>query len=407
MGTFTTPVFFIVMNTQHGPSHETSATSARRSILSGLTTGRLGSRHALRSITLVTALACAFHGSSVMAEKPALEEVASFPKQQVTGVTVSKSGRIFVNFPFWSDDHTTSVAEVLPDGTVKPYPDAAWNAKEGPPQSRWVCVQSVVVDDTDFLWVLDPASPKTEKIVPGGPKLVKIDLATNQPVQTIAFDEKVAPEHSYLNDVRIDTEHGHAYMTESGEGALVVADLKTGKSRRLLASHPSTKAEPEVSITVEGLPVIDPKTGKAPAFKADGIALDQKGGWLYYHPLAGVTLYRIKTSFLRDEKLSDDELAAKVENLGTTPKPDGMLEGPEGSVYLTAIEENGIARFNPASGKTKLVIQDPRLKWPDTLAHGPDGWIYITTSQIHRMPKYHDGKSLQEGPFQVLRVKLP
>lgn len=361
----------------------------------------------LHSMIAVGALACVSHASAAPSEKPTLEEVASFPKQQVTGVTVSKTGRIFVNFPFWADDHTTSVAEVLPDGSMRPYPDAEWNAKEGPPQSRWVCVQSVVVDDADMLWVLDPAAPKTEKIVPGGPKLVKIDLATNKPVQTIAFDEKVAPEHSYLNDVRIDTQHNYAYMTESGEGALVVADLKTGKAKRLLASHSSTKAEPDVSIIVEGLPVIDPKTGKAPAFKADGIAFDQKGGWLYYHPLAGVTLYRIKTAFLRHANLSDDERAAKVEKLGTTPKPDGMLEAPEGSIYLTAIEKNGIARFNPATGKTKLLVHDSRLKWPDTLAHGPDGWIYVTTSQIHRMPKYHDGKSLQEGPFLLLRFKLP
>ena len=40
------------------------------------------------------------------AEKAALEEVATFPQQQVTGVTVSPEGQVFVNFPFWSDDHT-------------------------------------------------------------------------------------------------------------------------------------------------------------------------------------------------------------------------------------------------------------------------------------------------------------
>lgn len=30
-----------------------------------------------------------------------------------TGVTVSHSGRIFVNFPQWGDDVTATVAEVL------------------------------------------------------------------------------------------------------------------------------------------------------------------------------------------------------------------------------------------------------------------------------------------------------
>jgi hypothetical protein len=34
------------------------------------------------------------------------KEVASFPDKQITGVGVStQSGRIFVNFPYWSDNH--------------------------------------------------------------------------------------------------------------------------------------------------------------------------------------------------------------------------------------------------------------------------------------------------------------
>jgi hypothetical protein len=106
--------------------------------------------------------------------------------------------------------------------------------------SLGVCVQSVVVDDQDALWVLDPASPKTEAVVKGGPKLVKIDLATRV-TQSVIFDEDVAPERSYLNDVRLDTKTGHAFITESGTGAIIVVDLKSGKARRLLASDPSTK----------------------------------------------------------------------------------------------------------------------------------------------------------------------
>ena len=45
----------------------------------------------------------------------------------------------------------------------------------------------------EALWVLDPTSPKTEAVVPGGLKLVKIDLATNKAVQTLAFDQTIAP----------------------------------------------------------------------------------------------------------------------------------------------------------------------------------------------------------------------
>src|ERR1700738_2546694 len=56
-----------------------------------------------------------------------LQAVASFD-HQVTGVTVAPDGRIFVNFPRWSEDTPVSVAELMPDGSTKPYPNEEWNA---------------------------------------------------------------------------------------------------------------------------------------------------------------------------------------------------------------------------------------------------------------------------------------
>src|SRR2546423_15484329 len=110
----------------------------------------------------------AFVGSGLIAAAAQLEEVANFPNQQVTGVAVSKSGRIFVNFPDWSDDHTISVAELVA-GKAKPFPNEEWN-KPGPAESHFVCVQSVYVDAKDNLWILDPAAPKMQEIIKGGPK---------------------------------------------------------------------------------------------------------------------------------------------------------------------------------------------------------------------------------------------
>ena len=185
-----------------------------------------------------------------------LREVASFPDKQITGVGVStKSGRIFVNFPYWSDDHSISVAEIV-NGQPKAFPNDEWN-KPGSAGSHFICVQSVLVDDQDNLWVLDPAAPKMQEIVKGGPKLVKIDLATNQVVQTIPFGEDVAPKKSYLNDVRIDTRTNTAFITESAKGAIIVVDLKSGKARRLLDGHPSTQPEKDVKLVVDGKALID------------------------------------------------------------------------------------------------------------------------------------------------------
>jgi Major royal jelly protein len=133
---------------------------------------------------------------------------------QFTGITISKTGRFFINFPRWSDRYQYAVVEVMPDGSTQPFPDAKWNQWDRKPSTagqQFVCVQSVVVDDQNALWVVDPAAPLLTSPVPGGAKLVKIDLATNTVTQVIHFNSDVVFPDSYLNDIRLDTARGIAY----------------------------------------------------------------------------------------------------------------------------------------------------------------------------------------------------
>ena len=332
-----------------------------------------------------------------------LQEVASFPDQQVTGVGVStKSGRIFVNFPDWSDQHSISVAEIV-DGQPKPFPNEEWN-KPGPAASHFVCVQSVVVDDQDNLWVLDPAAPKMQEIVKGGPKLVKINLQQNQLLQTIPFGEDIAPAKSYLNDVRIDTRSDIAFITDSGKGAIIVVNLKNGNARRLLDGHPSTQPEKGFKLVVDGKELIDQQKNAPPQIASDGIALDAKNGYLYYHALTAHTLYRIKTSFLADEHLTKKDLESKVENVGQTPAPDGMLEAHDGSIYLTDLEHDAVVHWNAATKSIEQVVADKQLMWPDTLSRGPNDELYVTASQIENMPRFNNGKSTRTEPYKLWKI---
>ncbi|MDD6770078.1 hypothetical protein [Inconstantimicrobium porci] len=55
-----------------------------------------------------------------------LESVFSFCDAMPTGVTISETGRIFVNFPKWGDDVKFTVAEIVDDKIV-PYPDLKTN----------------------------------------------------------------------------------------------------------------------------------------------------------------------------------------------------------------------------------------------------------------------------------------
>ncbi len=327
---------------------------------------------------------------------------------QVTGIAVSEQGRIFVNFPRWGKDPLVSVAEVLPDGSLRPYPDNDWNrwgkGEASHPEAHFICVQSVTVDTNDFLWVLDPASPGFKGAVPGGPKLIKINLATDTVERVIPFDETAAPRDSYLNDVRLDPAGDYAYITDSGTGAIVVVDLATGKSLRRLADHPSTKAEPGYLPVIGGKELRD-DSGRAPRIHADGIAIDGAGEYLYYHALTATMLYRIRTSFLKDAALSEEGLGRKVEMLAETGAVDGMVMDADDNLYFTALEENAIKRYRP-DGTIDTIIRDDRIRWPDSMDISPDDYLYFTASQIDRMPRFNHGNDLRVVPYSMFKIWL-
>lgn len=302
-----------------------------------------------------------------------------------TGIAVSRTVRIFVSFPRWSGDLDVSVGEVLPDGTVRSFPPGEWNHwyTGTDPTRRLVCAQSLVTDDADHLWILDAGYAVLEGFVPGAAKLVEVDLANDAVLRTVPFDSTVAPRGSYLNDVRVDLRAGVAYLTDSGLGALVVVDLASGRARRVLADHPSTKWE-HTALVLAGEPWLR-AGGALPEIHADGIALSPDGRFLYYQALCGRTLYRVPAAALRDTALAGEELGRRVETVGRTGAADGLAFDRAGNLYLSAIEADAIHRLT-AGGRLETVIHDPRIEWPDSFAPGPDGALYFTTSRLHLAP---------------------
>ncbi len=324
-------------------------------------------------------------GSPVQAATaPQLHQVASFP-HEVTGVSVSPTGRIFVNFPRWTDDAPISVAEVLPGGQLKPYPNEAWNAwrnaraNEMSVDDHFVCVQSVVADNHGALWVLDPGAPGNEKILPGAPKLVRIDLATNAVTKVIHFADNVALQGTYLNDVRFSPDGKTAYITDSGtRGAIIVVDLDAGSAFRALDGDARTQMEKDVVVKVDGKPLTRPD-GRQPAFAADGIALSNDGQTLYWQALTGRTLYSIPTAKLAAGTPAAD-VAAAVQKVGITTVADGLWMSKANRLYITSPGTNSVNQFH--DGKSEPVVTDKRLRWPDTMSEGLDGTLYVTASHI-------------------------
>ncbi len=348
-----------------------------------------------------------------------LQQTAQF-EHQVTGVTVSERGRIFVNFPRWTEDSPVSVAEVMKDGSLRPYPNEQWNAwrnvrrDELDPSDQWVCVQSVVADGRGSVWVVDPAAPAVDGIVPGGPKLARIDLATDRVARVIRFGQDVAIPGSYLNDVRFSKDGRFAFLTDAGQrGALVVVELSAGRARRVLDGHPSTQPEKGVVVRTDGRPLRYPD-GRPVLFAADSIALSTDGAWLYWKALTGNTLYRIQTAALTGPGLAGEDVSSQVQPYGKIGPTDGLwidrrADTGRDILYITSIEDNAIKARDLSqgpSGRLRTVVQDQRLRWLDTFSQGPDGSLYVTTSRIQDSAFFNRDAPLAL-PTQLWRLPRP
>ncbi|MEV0881534.1 L-dopachrome tautomerase-related protein [Micromonospora echinofusca] len=347
----------------------------------------------------------------------ALEVVHTFTGPMPTGVSVSHTGRVFVNFPKWGDEVPATVVE-LRAGTEVPFPNQEWNSPSGDDDAgAFVSVQSIVVDPADRLWVLDTGSPMFQPTKPGGPKLVRIDLDGDRVAQVITFPADVALPSTYLNDVRFDLRRGEAgvaYITDSsdsGPNGIIVVDLATGESWRRLHEHPSTKAEPLETFrpVVEGRPFLERPADGAPkpvSMGSDGIAIAADGSRLYYCPLASRRWYSVATDALVDRTVGDDEVAATVRDEGDKGGgSDGLETDDTGRLYLTSYEHNAVLRRR-TDGEYETLVHDPRLLWPDTMSVAADGHLYVTANQLHRQATYQRGQDLRRTPYVLFRTRI-
>ncbi|MFC1527467.1 L-dopachrome tautomerase-related protein [Candidatus Neomarinimicrobiota bacterium] len=309
-----------------------------------------------------------------------------------TGVAVSNEKRIFVNYPRWSTNHSISVAEISDSGIKVPYPNEEWNnwSDSDDPTNKFICVQSVYVDDNDYLWILDTGNPMLAGVLDSAAKIVKIDLNTDTIDNIIYLADNIPDVTSYLNDIRIDD--NFAYITDSSVGTIVIINLDTGDIINRLSSHRSTSAT-----YLEGFYVEEHLVNLV--VHADGIAFDKDNGYLYYKALSSPYLYRIKSVYLQDFTLSDEEVKSNVEYLDAYGAADGMEIGPDGILYLTSLEENAIRRYYPESGESDILLESPKLKWPDSISITDDGYLYVTTSQLHLRPN-------ERGIFKIYKISI-
>lgn len=334
---------------------------------------------------------------AVSAAQP--EVVARLPAETPPGnIAVTEDGRVFLSLHQFFGARYRAV-ELMPDGSTRPFPNEAWAT---PPGERGVGLHNVlglVADRRGVVWMLD-ASRGTER----AGRLVGWDTRHDRLHKIVYLAPPLIPENAFLNDLAVDPAHDAVYIADTAgpdNAALVVVDLDTGEARRVLAGSRFTIPE-DVPMVIDGRTIT---LGGEPArIGVNPITIDAASEWVYFGPMSGRSLYRVRTVDLLDPSLSEEALASRVERYGDKPICDGIAVDTAGNVYITDIGDNAIGIVG-GDGAYRKLYQGDQLSWPDGFAVGPDDWIYVVVNQLHRSPPLNNGENAAQMPFLVMRFK--
>ncbi|WP_217696695.1 L-dopachrome tautomerase-related protein [Mycobacterium sp. GA-1841] len=323
-------------------------------------------------------------------------------------VALTSDNIMFLGLPRYArQTPTPSMARREPGGTLVPFPGDSWNDWKPGDDGRdaFVYLNSVHIFADDMVWCVDQGS-LSEGIFPSvnatlasdAQKLIQLDPRSGRVLTVLRFDETILPPGAQMNDLRM---HGSLlYVTDSGLGGLIVHDLATGKTMRRLSGDKVVRASladvPEILAHVKGGETFRPPN-------SDMIEITADGKWLYWAAPTG-PLYRVETRYLKDEAVSDAELAAHVEHVFDNNFSGGCAMDSLGNVYFSETVTRNITVLSP-SGKTAVLVSDPTLVRPDGSFISRERRLYIPIKQP--VESGIEGPTADEAPFVTYAVSLP
>lgn len=322
----------------------------------------------------------------------AFDEVLSYP-EPLGKVAVSRDNRLFFTVHPQSGTEGNKLLEWV-EGASEPWPDGRTQLE------LFDTPLGIVADTEDRLWVVDHGNHGLRT-----PRLLGFDIPTGSLIADVRFTDPVAPAGSMLADVAVSPDGQSLLLSDAShyrkQPALIIHDIRSGSTRRVLDGHESVESERYV-INSNGRRIA--LIGGLFALRGgvSGVAVDDE--WVYYGAMSGSGLYRVPLAAVRDRERPASELGALVERYADKPLSGSFSIDPAGYLYVTDIENNAIAIIGP-DGVPRTLIQAMTLRWPEGIAAGPDGWIYVTDSALSEL-KFRGSSSVPEhGPYALFRFR--
>lgn len=333
-----------------------------------------------------------------------LEESAQAPCGP-GGMTITPDGSYIVSCHQFFEPEI-KVMRLNQDGIWEPFPNREMNTGGGSAQLVFDSVLGVECDKDGIVWMLDNGR-RTEKPA----KLIAWNTKKKRLHRVIPITANAMVETSFLDDLALDPEEPFIYIADPAGGddaALIVVDLVTGLSRRVLHGDHSVRAE-KIGLELDGKPVgvrrpdgrrVQPLSGVNP------ITVDKKGRHLFFGPMNSQILYKVKTEDLRNPALLEQDLVGRLKRVtGQKPIACSMSIDSKGNIYFADIQRQAITYISVADQRLHSLITDPRILWPDGLCFGTDGKLHFFTSQLNRTAIFNEGKDRTHPPFWIFKIK--
>lgn len=332
-------------------------------------------------------------------------EVYATVEQAAGNISFTAEGKlVYSHHPFFEPE--TRVVQMNPiTKEIQPFPNKEWNTPRDKDENYLSNVLGIRNDKNGIVWMIDMAQRNDIK-----PKIVGWNTKTNL-LEKIYYLNQSTNKSSQPNDMVVDTKHGAFIIADEGIGnggdgskaAFITVDMKTGATRRLLEGHRTTLPEDNPTIIDGKVLAVNEK----PLLVGnDGITADRNFEWIYYGPLNGTKIYRVKTTDLLDESLSEIELDKRIETYSEKPNNGGMSIDMDGNIYMTAVESKSVTVVLAKDKSVHTIAKDENMIWPDGVSFNEvDEYMYVSAAQVNKGAAFNNGENKATTPFYIFRFK--